>query len=539
MRKAICLIALFSGLSIFFCACGRSLEEKRELNIALSTSPLTIDPQLCSDTTSALALDFTSGTLYEYNREGELIPCLAESYDISEDGCTYTFHLKDGLKWSDGRPMCADDFVFAFQRLADPETGSNSIFLITDCCMIRNSNAIAHGEIPASELGVYAPDDRTFIVELEEPCAFFCSLMSKNNFAPCNRDFFYDVGRDFASSSDTVLSSGPYIMDRYEPIAKQIHYVPNPNYVNHKDVSLPGLTLQIVANNQQAVMCYETGDIDITPISGEYLQLTEGDPELHVFPSASGKYYAVNQRSCPELRNRNIRMALLKSIDRESLAKNLLGAGSSPLYSVVPPAFYIENNNMDFESNSERYLEFCGYDPDDAKKLWEEGLNELGVSGISLECVYASGEAGIVEAAAAQMMDSLPGLNIELRPVPFKEMIKRKSSDQYDLCYSGWVADYIDPTSFLALFVSTGDYGYANPEFDELYSRIQSGECVSDPVTRDRLMHEAEDMIMEDAGVIPVVTTGKTYLIHKGITNYQLMPMENLSMAGEIKKEVE
>ena len=538
MRRGSFLISMIVIAVFLFCACGSLPDEKEELNIAIIQSPTTADPQLCYDSASATALAFCTGKLYEYDRNGELIPCLAESYELSEDGCTYTFHLKEGLKWSDGSPMTADDFAFGIQRLADPDTGSNAVYLLTESCTIKNAGAVTRGEMPVSSLGVYASDDKTLVIELEAPCAFFCSLLTKCNFAPCSRDFFSAVGNDYASSADTVLYSGPYIMDRYEPLAKQIHYVPNPYYTDAEKISLKGVTLQVVTNVQQAIMCYRTGDMDVTPVNGDYMQLAEGDPELQVFPKASSYFIFLNQQKCPELKNKNIRMALSKSIDRKSLTDNVLGAGTTSLYSLIPQGFYKETGGSDFEADKERYKDLFDYDPEEAKMLWEKGLSELGLSGFSLEYMYASNRSSVAEATAAQMKDTLPGLDIKLKPVPFKEYVRLQSSGDFELCFSAWIADYIDPTSFLALFLSTGGSGYYDPQYDALFQRIQSSECVMDPVIRDSLMHEAEDMIMEDAGMIPIYTEGNTFLVHKGVINFYYDPM-GLCMAGELAKEAE
>ncbi len=539
MRKNTIMILACLIFTVILSGCGISKEEAKELSIAISDSPSTVDPQLVSDTNAGFVADCFTSRLYKYNENRELVPCLAKSCDVSEDGLTYTFHLREGLKWSDGRELKAEDFVFAFRRLADPDVGSNAVYLITDCCVIRNVEEVTEGIRPVNELGVYSPDHETFVVELEAPCPYFCALITSANFAPCNEDFYHSVGDNYANSAETMLCSGPYIMDRYEPLAMQIHFKKNPNYFDADKIKVPGINLQVVANQQQALMCYESDMMDITFITGELLELAEGDPELSVFPMASLFYLDINQKTCPELSNKNIRMAISKSIDRDNLCKNLLKAGNTPMTRVIPSDFYIQRDGTDFAKDSGYYDKYALYDPVEAKKLWDQGLSELGVSGMTLNIVYASGNNSLIEAVKDELENTLPGLDVELKTVTGKEMVQRHMSGEYDLIFLGWVADYADPTAFLNQFVSDAtDGGYNSPEFDELYEKIQSVDLADDPKTRDEMMHKAEDMIMEDAGLIPIFTRGNTYLIHDNVKGFQQPPTGIGLVVTGLSKEV-
>ena len=167
MKKAISvLLSLFMAVSALGGCSGSSISSD-ELNIAIGGSPLTVDPQLAMDTSSSDVITFFISTLYEYNDKNEITPWLAESCDISEDGLTYTFHIKEGLKWSDGRPLEAEDFVYGMRRLADPDLKSGASYLITDCCRVKNAENVFLGKTPLNELGVSSPDSRTIIIELE------------------------------------------------------------------------------------------------------------------------------------------------------------------------------------------------------------------------------------------------------------------------------------------------------------------------------------------------------------------------------------
>lgn len=368
MKKYIGMFLLLLALLGTFAGCAAS-SAAEELNIILDASPSTLDPQLAGDTDTCFVARFFTSSLYEYNQEQELVPCLAEDYDLSEDGLVYTFHLRKGLVFSDGRPLTAEDFVCAFQRLADPDVGSTVVFFITDSCTIRNAREVNSGTKPVTELGVSAPDDTTLVVELEAPCPYFCDLMTRSNFTPCDVDFYHAVGDSYGSSADTILSCGPYIVDRYEPLAAQIHLKKNPNYIHADEVRTPGVTIQIVGNEQQALMCYQAGSVDIMGLSGTLAELAEGDPELHVFPEAIIVYLKMNEKTVPALANRNIRLALSKCLDREAVCTNVLCSGYSPLTRINPPGFYMDTDGTDFSKDVGRYDEWAACDPEEALRL--------------------------------------------------------------------------------------------------------------------------------------------------------------------------
>ena len=383
-------------------------------------------------------------------------------------------------------------------------------------------------------------DNLTFVIELEEPCTYFTDLLTNNNFTPCNEDFFHSVGDKYGTSYDTVLSCGPYILDRYEPLATQIHFKKNPYYYDSENIKLDGVNLQVIGNAQQALMCYEAGTVDILSVEGELLELTDTDPELHVFTSASLYYFYVNQtKEREELRNKNIRIAISKSLDRQDLVDNLLRSGFAPMTRIIPPGFYTETDGTDFAADSGLYDEYAAYDPDSAVKHWQQGLAELGVTSLEFELVCNSDQVAVAEVLVDQMERTLPGLKIRIKAVPFKERVALRGRGEYELMISGWYADYSDPTSFLALFITGANANsYNNPEYDSLYNLSCSAEYAKDPDGRNAILHRVEDLLMEDAGTIPIYTTGNTYLIRSNVTGFQIPPTGTGVIITGLEKEV-
>ena len=220
IKKAVLLLlslVLLSGCSVRTSP-GKDINADNELDVALLSLPVTMDPQMVSDTASLQYLNPCTGSLYRMGDTGEMIPELCEKSSVSADGLTYTFTLRDDIFYSNGTPITAEDFVFALQRVADPDNMSPGIFVITDICRVKNVDEVASGTMPVEMLGAAAPDERTFIIELAEPCPYLLSVMIMPEFSPCNKDFYYSCNGRYATSPETMLSSGPFIIDRYEPL---------------------------------------------------------------------------------------------------------------------------------------------------------------------------------------------------------------------------------------------------------------------------------------------------------------------------------
>lgn len=540
-KNTLCTLLAAAVMLSALSGCSAIREKKKsEINIAIGASPATMDPQLVSDTNSGRMTSLFTCTLYMYDENSAVVPGLAESMEWSEDNLTATYHLKEGIKWSDGSPITADDFVYAFKHLADPQTASSAVYLITSCCIIQNAVEVSKGEAPVSELGVTAVDHQTFQVKLEVPCPYLNSLFTMPDFAPRNRAFCENVGSDnYATSADTILSSGAFIPDLYEPLAAQIHMKKNPYYIFADDSGLPGVNIQIVSDSQQAIMCFETGVFDIVSVNGSVYELAEGDACLHDYPTVSTQFIKINCKTNQYLGNKNIRMALSKVIDRKSLADNVLRTGYNPLYAMSPPGYFTEDDGTDFYGDGSRYLEYTGFDVNKAAELWKQGLDEIGTSSVNVKLTYYSGNSALAEAIESQAEKALPGCDIELNPVTQKEYLKMSSSgDGFDLLMAGWVADYGDPTSFLNLFLTGSEKNvYSSDEFESLLDKANESEIINTPGERNKILHQAEDLLMSEAAVIPLFSVEDSVLVREGVTGFTEIPTSAYSVK-KLDKEV-
>ena len=270
---------------------GSSASGTSDLNVMLETPVEALDPQQAVDGTSfEVIADYTDG-LYQMDKDGEAVPALAADTQISEDGLSYTFKIRDDAKWSNGEPVTAQDFVFAWQRAVDPKVASEYAYMLSDVGQIKNAAEIIAGKKDKSELGVTAVDDKTLKVELNVQVPYFLGLMYFPTFYPVNQKFFESCGDTFATSPETTLSNGAFILDSYEPAATAFHLRKNPDYYDAKRVKLTGINYQVIQDSQQALMSYQTGAVDTTLVNGEQVDQVKDDPTF------SGMWCRISARS--------------------------------------------------------------------------------------------------------------------------------------------------------------------------------------------------------------------------------------------------
>ena len=526
-KKVISLVLILLTAFASGCAGTKSDagENLKEIRFSLPASPSTMDPQMVTDAYSAAAIDPYTAELYRYNSEGEIVPDLAESYEMSEDGLNWTFHLADGIKWSNGDPITADDFVFSMQRLADPETGSSAIYFITSYCKIKNVDDVYNGKTHVNQLGVYADDAKTLRFELEEPCPYMLSLVTICPFSPCNREFFYSCGGHYCETDEYVLASGAYKVDRYEPLADQIIYSRNTEYLYNDDVDIDRFSFFTIPNVQQAYMCFDIGQLDIASVGGELLDMIGQDSRL-CSVEAGIQYLKFNFRN-DAVNNINIRSALIRSIDRQALADNVIRNGSTPMTRIVQEGFYSNETPEEYAEETKYFDGLCGYDPEEALNLWNKGLSELGVSSISLNLAYNSTQTSLVEVLQDQWQRTLPGLKITFTPMTTEQWLVALDGGDFDMIVCGWAPDYTDPTAYLYTHetdIAATSPLFSDPNYDGLLEQSRSPEAAGDTEARNKILHQAERYLAEQAAYIPLVFKGSSLMVDDNVLNFAVAP---------------
>lgn len=495
----------------------------------LETPVESLDPQQATDGTSfEVIADYTDG-LYQMDADGKAVPALAEKTEVSDDGKTYTFTLKDA-KWSNGDAVTANDFVFGWQRAVDPDVASEYSYMLSDIGQIKNAADIIAGKKDKKELGITAVDDKTIKVELNVPVSYFESLMYFPTFYPVNEKFYESVGDKFGTSPDTVLSNGAFVLDDYQPAATSFHLKKNGDYYDSSRVKLSGLNYQVIQDSQQALMNYQTGALDTTLVNGEQVDQVKDDPEFKAIGAGYLWYISPNMDKVKELANKNIRLAMTMALDREAITTDVLKDGSKPTYTAVPMDFATGPDGSDFSADQEKFKDVCRTDASAAADYWKKGLEELGESKLELSMVVDADDAPQKVAAVVQqqLQKALPGLTITLKVEPKKQRVQDMQDGNFQLGLTRWGPDYADPMTYLGMWVTdnSNNYGlWSNSDYDKIIAECTTGKLATDTQGRWDRLYDAEKIVMDDAVIFPLYTQCNAEMVSSKVTGIEYHPV--------------
>lgn len=505
-------------------------ESASDLNVMLETPVESLDPQQATDGTSfEVIADYTDG-LMQMDADGQAVPAIAETYDLSEDGLTYTFHLRDDAKWSNGADVTAADFVFAWQRAVDPAVASEYSYMLSDIGQIVNAAEIIAGEKDKSELGVTAVDEHTLEVQLNVPVSYFLSLMYFPTYYPVNEEFFNSCGDTFATSPETTLSNGAFVLDSYEPAATAFHLTKNPDYYAADDIALAGLNYQVIQDSQQALMSYQAGDLDTTLVNGEQVDQVKDDPQFMSVGAGYLWYVSPNIENVPELANLNIRLAMTMAINRESITGDVLKDGSAATYTAVPMQFAAGPDGSDFSADQTMFADVCAYNAETAVGYWTAGLEELGITELTLDMIVDADDAPqkVAQVLKEQWETTLPGLTVNLTVEPKKQRVEDMQDGNFQLGLTRWGPDYADPMTYLGMWVTgnSNNYGFwSNAEYDAIIAECTTGDLCTDAQGRWSRLYDAEKIVMDEAVIFPLYTQCNAEMMSSKVTGVEFHPV--------------
>ncbi len=512
---------------------GNAAAGSKVLNVMVEVEVATLDPQIATDGTSFEAIaNFTDG-LMQMDANGVPVEAIAESYDISEDQLTYTFHLREDAVWSNGTPVTADDFIFGWQRAVDPAVASEYSYLFSDIGQIKNAAEIIAGEKEVTELGVSAPDDHTLVVELNVPVSYFLSLMYFPTFYPINREFYESTGGEgkYATSPETLLSNGAFIVESYEPAAQSFSFVKNPDYYNADSVQLDGLNYQVIKDSQQALMAYQNGTLDVVKLSGDQVDQVKDDPELNVVGAGYLWYLTMNVTDVPDLANLNLRMAFTHAVDRETIVNNVVKDGSLATYTAVPPQFATSPvDGSDFSEDQEMFSEYCSFDLEKATEYYEAAKKELGKDTFEFDllCEDQTETQRVATVIKEQLETALPGVTMNIVVEPKKQRVEDIQNGNYEVCLTRWGPDYADPMTYLGMWITDNNNNYgrwSSAEYDAIIADCTTGQYVSDPAARWEALYDAEEIVMKEAVIVPVYTKADACMIKGDVDGIEFHPV--------------
>ncbi|WP_141439116.1 peptide ABC transporter substrate-binding protein [Bacillus cereus] len=480
---------------------------KQVINLTEVSEIPTMDTTLSSDAASSKVMNNTMEGLYRLGKDDKLVPGVAKSHTKSEDGKKYTFKLREDAKWSNGDPVTAKDFVYAWQRAVNPDTAAKSGYIMLD---VKNAEKINKRELSPDQLGVKAIDDYTFEVELDNPVPYFLDLTVYPLFFPLNEKYMKEQGEKFGLEANTTLYNGPFVLNEWKH-EQSFQLKKNPSYWDQKEVKLEEVNFNVVKDTGAAVNLYNTSAIDRVGLSAELVDKYKGQQDFKTINDPTVFFLRFNQKN-PALANKNIRKAISSAYDRDGIGEVILNNGSKGAYGLVPSDFVKGPDKQDFRKENGKLSKV---DVKEAKKFWEAGKKELGKDKIELEFLNFDNEESkkIGEYVKGELEKNLPGLTVTIKMQPFAQKLKLEDSGQFDISFTGWGPDFPDAITFLDMFITDGSQNkmsYSNAQYDSLIKKAkQEG---SDVKGRWNDLLKAEKILFEDAAIAPVFQRGRSIL---------------------------
>lgn len=494
-----------------------SSDGSKILSVQVGPDPETIDPALNSAVDGGNMLLHAFECLLTVDQSGNLAPGQAETWETSEDGLTWTFHLREGLKWSDGSDLTANDFVYSWKRVCDPMVAAP--YAETVLSMVAGYDEAITGNLDA--LQVAAPDDLTLVVTLNSPCSYFGSLAAFATLSPVQQATVDANGDAWATAAETYISNGPFYVSEWVP-GSHILMSKNPYYWNADAIKLDGIKWNLIEDANAAYSAYQTGEVlMIKDVPTEEIPSLTGSADFFVDPIIGTYYLSLNLNREP-FNDVNVRKALSLAIDREYVAGTLMQGTYTAAGNFMGPG-WIDTDGSQFMDNAnggKPYIDTVNYEAnlEEAKQLLADAgyPNGEGLPSIT----YSTNDAGYHKVVAEYLQQAWAELGIDLQVeiVEWASFTPMRRNGDYDASRNGWVGDYSDPSNMLDLLYSTNgnnDGKFNNAEYD---AAMDVSRTTLDAAERSAALHEAEDILMDQVACIPVAYYNDFWLQSDKIT---------------------
>ena len=555
MKKKILSVILAAALTCsMVVGCGSSKETAKDDKAATSGSdgfnvtvnfasePMTMDPALNSTVDGGVMANHLFEGLMKWQDTGEeadgsdgtvdnaeLTYGQAESYDKveNEDGTvTYTFHLRDGIKWSDGKDVTAGDFEYAWKRLVDPATAADYSYMLDS---VVNANEIIAGEKDASELAAKAVDDKTFEVTITTDVPYFEEICAFPATMPVRQDIIEEKGDQWTFDPSTYISNGSYKLTEWTHNS-QIVMAKNENYYDYENLGPDTITFKLMDDSNAMLSGFKSGELDFiqdAPQAELPSLIASGDMKILNY---LGTYYVCFQTQKAPFDNPKVREAFTLAVDRTYIVNKVTQSGQVEAGGYVPSGIsdadggdfraeggdYYKPTDADYEANCEK-----------ARQLLAEAGYPNGEGFPVVEYLYNTSDAHKAVAEALQnMWEQELGVTVTLNNQEWAAFLQTRKDGDYSIARNGWISDYNDPISFLDMWMTGGgnnDAQYANPEYDNI---IKQAKATSDATERMKLLHQAEDILVgQDYVVNPLYFYTQKYMLADGIEGTYYCPL--------------
>ncbi|MEN8832272.1 MAG: peptide ABC transporter substrate-binding protein [Pacificibacter sp.] len=499
---------------------GTTLADSQVFTYRALDEVSSFDPQVIEDADGAdIARDLFEG-LYNQDADGNIVPGVALSHTVSDDNKTYTFTLRDTAKWSDGKPVTAGDFVYAWQRAVDPELASPYAWYM-ELMSIENASAIIAGEKPITDLAVEATDNHTFVVKLSQPLPYFAKMVSHTTTFPSPKWTIDAFGSDW-TKPENIVTNGAYVLT--EHVAKERSTRErNPMYWDNAHTVIDKVVTLVIGDDSQALTRYRAGEVDKTDIpAGQYPSLAAELPdEAYALPRLCNYYFTFNMsENGPEaFKDERVRQALSYAIDRQVIVDQVLQGGQFPAFTFTPaatagfevPAVDIAGmTQAERDAKAKELLAEAGYGPDGEK--------------LAFNYLYNSSEAHQkVAIVASQMWKQKLGVDVTLENLEWKVFLETRGAQNYDMARGAWCGDYNEASTFLDLLTTPSGYNdgkYSNARVDELMAEAKSSQDTQPLYT------EVEEILADEMPVVPVYHYSTNIMLKDTIKGWPIHNVE-------------
>lgn len=498
---------------------------KKLLNVCIASEPTSIDPALNTTVDGAMLIQHAFEGLLKWVDDGsgnaKLAPGQAEKWETktNPDGTVvWTFHLRDGIKWSDGKPVTSKDFLFAWNRLVDAKTAADYEYMLD---MVKGYED--------KKLDIQAPDDKTFVVTLTTACPYFEEICAFPATYPVREDV---VGtKDWATKADTYIVNGPFKMTEWSH-NEYITMEKNPEYYDSAAYASPGIKFFLKDDNNAIYAAYRSDELDfITGVPNDEKINLFKTGELKAKPQIGTYFVCFNNQKEP-FNNPKVREAFTLAIDRNFIVENVTGTGQEPAGGYVPDSVNdAPGTNKNFREVGGNYYDVSkeAYEANckKAKELLKEAGFPDGKGFPVVEYLYNKNDTHKAIGEALQnMWETVLGVKVTLQNQDWSVFVPERKAGNYSIARHGWIADYNDPMSFIDMWLTGGgnnDAKYSNPKFDEL---VKKAKIEADPAKRMELLHQAEDILVgQDYGIAPLYFYTNNYMMKDNIKGLYYSPL--------------
>lgn len=490
--------------------------DKDMVTVNLSAEPPTLNSTMISNTVSEVILRMTMSGLVTLDKESQIAPDIADKWEVSEDFKTYTFSLRKDAKWSNGKTVTANDFVYAWQMILTPSFASE----VADALLpvIKNGEAYYKGEVTKEQLGVKATDDYTLVVELQDPKPDFLYLLTTSAFLPIHQESFEAIGTTaYGTEADKIITNGPYKVAQWQH-DDNIIVEKNDDFYNAKNINVAKVKYVMINDSSAAMNAFKAGQLDAFDIIGDQITDLEAQGKDVVKKYHDNAVFVLQfNMTKKETSNAKINKALVMALDTTSLCDNVFKDGSTIATGIVAPSIISTNGEDTYAS---KRGDLISYNTSEAKNLLDEGLKELNTTAKDLKLTYLANDSTIGRLQGEFLKDQwlkALGIDVTIELIPFNARVERLKNGDFDLTFNGWSTSSSDTLEYVSLMIndSANNFGkYNNPKFDEYIAKATQE---TDLEKREEYIIEAEKIVMEDGAMLPLYHTCIVYAVSNKI----------------------